>query len=371
MEAAHLGSGNRICTVVFADIVQYAEESVSRQVEMKAAFGAILATALEHSPAADRVVLDTGDGAALCFLGDPEDALFAANTLRGGVIESPEQHGLRLRLGINLGPVRVVSDINGHSNVIGDGINVAQRVMSFAEPNQILVSRSYYEVVSRLAPDYAQLFQYVGSHRDKHVREHEVYEVHLAALGRAAAGPVDSGQAPVADTPIHAPAPSERAVPFDPAFIERLALALAREIGPVAKLIVRRAAERAADEGALLDAVAVHVPAASRASFLARRPDLLGAPRAATGSPPVPATSAPDQPGPQAQPATGRVQRIGPEVLARVEKMLTARIGPVARILVRRAAAQAVSPRDLLEGLAVHIDDPEVRKVFLAEADRL
>ena len=372
MEAAHLGSGNRICTVVFADIVQYTEESVSRQVEMKAAFGEILATALEHTPAADRVVLDTGDGAALCFLGDPEDALFAANSLRSGVIELPEQHGLRLRLGINLGPVRVVSDINGHSNVIGDGINVAQRVMSFAEPNQILVSRSYYEVVSRLAPDYAQLFQYVGSHRDKHVREHEVYEVHLAPPpGRIAVGPVDSGPVPAADSPILAPAPAERAVRLDPAFIERLASALAREIGPVAKLIVRRAAERAAGEGALLDAVAEHVPAASRASFLARRSDLLGPPRAAAGSPPVPATAAPDQSGPQATQATGPVQKIGPEVLARVEKMLTARIGPLARILVRRAAAQAASPRDLFEALAVHIDDPEVRKVFLAEAERL
>ena len=371
MEAAHLGSGNRICTVVFADIVQYTEESVSRQVEMKAAFGEILATALEHTPAADRIVLDTGDGAALCFLGDPEDALFTANSLRSGVIELPEQHGLRLRLGINLGPVRVVSDINGHSNVLGDGINVAQRVMSFAEPNQILVSRSYYEVVSRLAPDYAQLFQYVGSHRDKHVREHEVYEVHLVPpLGRVAVGPVDSGTALAADSPIHAPAPVVRAVPFDPAFVERLASALAREIGPVAKLIVRRAAERAAGEGALLDAVAEHVPAASRASFLARRLDLLGTPRAAAASPPVPATAAPDQPGPRAQRAPGPVQ-IGPEVLARVEKMLTARIGPVARILVRRAVAQAASPRDLFEGLAVHIDDPEVRKVFLAEAERL
>jgi class 3 adenylate cyclase len=370
MEAAHLGSGNRICTVVFADIVQYSEESVSRQVEMKAAFGEILATALEHTPAADRIVLDTGDGAALCFLGDPEDALFTANSLRSGVAESPER-GLRLRLGINLGPVRVVSDINGRSNVLGDGINVAQRVMGFAEPNQILVSRSYYEVVSRLAPDYAQLFQYVGSHRDKHVREHEVYEVHLTPpLGRVAAGRVDSGPAPAADSPIHAPAVVERPVPLDPAFIERLASALAREIGPVAKLIVRRAAERAAGEGALLDAVAEHVPAASRAGFLARRSDLLGTPRAAAGSPPVPATAAPDQPGPRAQRATGPVP-IGPEVLARVEKMLTARIGPVASILVRRAAKEAASPRDLFESLAVHIDDPEVRKVFLAEAERL
>ena len=70
-------------------------------------------------------------------MGDPEDALFTANSLRSGVINSAEQHGLRLRLGINLGPVRVVSDINGHSNVLGDGINVAQRVMSFAEPDQI------------------------------------------------------------------------------------------------------------------------------------------------------------------------------------------------------------------------------------------
>jgi hypothetical protein len=29
MDAAHLGSGNRICTVVFVDIVRYTEELVS------------------------------------------------------------------------------------------------------------------------------------------------------------------------------------------------------------------------------------------------------------------------------------------------------------------------------------------------------
>src|SRR5262245_3430967 len=180
MEAASFGSGNRIGTIVFVDIVRYSEESVSRQAEMKSWFSAILAEALEHSPAADRIVRDTGDGAALCFLGDPEDALFAANSLRSRVVESPWPDAPKLRIGINLGPVRVVRDINGHSNVIGDGINVAQRVMSFAAPNQILVSRSYYAVVSRLAPDYAQPFQYVGLQRDKHVREHEVYEVQLA-----------------------------------------------------------------------------------------------------------------------------------------------------------------------------------------------
>ncbi len=55
-----------------------------------------------------------------------------------------------VRMGINLGPVKLVKDINGHPNIIGDGINVAQRIMSFARPGQIVVSRSYYDVVSNL-----------------------------------------------------------------------------------------------------------------------------------------------------------------------------------------------------------------------------
>jgi hypothetical protein len=62
-------------------------------------------------------------------------------------------------------------------NIIGDGINVAQRVMSFARPGQLLVSRSFYEVVSCLSRDYANLFRHEGSRTDKHVRAHEVYAV--------------------------------------------------------------------------------------------------------------------------------------------------------------------------------------------------
>jgi hypothetical protein len=103
--------------------------------------------------------------------------LFVAAALRDA-IPLPEDPGhLPVRIGINLGPVRLVKDINGQLNIIGDGINVAQRVMSFSSPGQILASRSYYEVVSRLSEDYAPLFSYEGSRTDKHVREHEVYGV--------------------------------------------------------------------------------------------------------------------------------------------------------------------------------------------------
>lgn len=68
-------------------------------------------------------------------------------------------------------------DINSQLNIIGDGINVAQRVMSFADPGQLLVSRSFFEVVSCLSREYAALFGYVGARTDKHVRAHEVYLV--------------------------------------------------------------------------------------------------------------------------------------------------------------------------------------------------
>src|SRR6185295_7846404 len=99
----------------------------------------------------DRVILDTGDGAAITFFEDPERVLKVALAIRDSV-KAPT------RMGINLGPVRMVTDLNGHVNVIGDGINVAQRVMSFADPGQLLVSRSFYEIVSTLADEYARMF---------------------------------------------------------------------------------------------------------------------------------------------------------------------------------------------------------------------
>jgi class 3 adenylate cyclase len=168
-----------ICSVVFLDIVEYSRQPVAQQIRLKDQFNALLSQALQDIAVTDRIILDTGDGAAISLIGDPEDALLLATMFRDAVAaQSPgDTPQLRARIGINLGPVRLVKDINGQPNIIGDGINVAQRVMSFAQPGQALVSRSYYEVVSRLSDDYSKLFHYEGSHTDKHVREHEVYEV--------------------------------------------------------------------------------------------------------------------------------------------------------------------------------------------------
>lgn len=162
---------------MFIDVVGYSRHTVAEQMELRRACNDLLADALEPVPDFDHIILDTGDGAAVTFLGAPENALFAG-------LRARDDGKLALRIGINLGPVRVVRDVNGQRNVVGDGINVAQRVMSFCDPGELLVSRSFYEVASRLATDYVDLFVTRGERMDKNSRAHEVFALVTDARSR-------------------------------------------------------------------------------------------------------------------------------------------------------------------------------------------
>jgi class 3 adenylate cyclase len=164
-----------VCSVLFIDIADYSRQDVGEQVRLKQRFNAVLGSALGHVEADERVVVDTGDGAAVTFRGDPERALYVALEVFDANVGD-----LPMRMGINLGPVSLMRDINGGDNVIGDGINVAQRVMSFAERGELLVSRSFFEVMSRLSGDYASMFKDEGVRLDKHKRAHDVYSVSQA-----------------------------------------------------------------------------------------------------------------------------------------------------------------------------------------------
>jgi class 3 adenylate cyclase len=196
-----------ICSVLFLDIVDYSLRSVAEQIALKERFNAVLTEAIAGVATDDRIILDTGDGAAVSFLGDPEDTLFAGMSLRDAVAAQDVTSGpqLQIRVGVNLGPVRLVKDINGQPNIIGDGINVAQRVMSFAEPGQILVSRSYYDVMARLSEDYAKLFHYEGAKTDKHVREHEVYAISSAPSNLRRTVPVPAPKPTLRIPSLHIP----------------------------------------------------------------------------------------------------------------------------------------------------------------------
>jgi class 3 adenylate cyclase len=160
-----------VCSVLFLDLIGYSKKAVTEQHELKQQFNHALVDALDLLKRKDRVIVDTGDGAAVVFLGDPEDAIIVGLAMRDSAKHIP------MRLGINLGPVRLITDLNDQTNVVGDGINVAQRVMSFAEPGQLLVSAGYHDVVSRVSDHYRSLFTRIGKRQDKHVREHDVYLV--------------------------------------------------------------------------------------------------------------------------------------------------------------------------------------------------
>jgi class 3 adenylate cyclase len=173
----------RVCSVLFLDIVDYSRRDVAEQIRLKNIFNLVMSSALGHVEPEERVVVDTGDGAAITFLGDPERALYVALEVFDNVGELP------VRMGINLGPVSLMKDLNGSDNVIGDGINVAQRIMSFAGSGELLVSRVFYEIVSRLSDDYAAMFKMEGSRTDKHERAHDLYSVSKAVrVGRRVAG---------------------------------------------------------------------------------------------------------------------------------------------------------------------------------------
>jgi class 3 adenylate cyclase len=353
MESPALGTARRtlICSVVFIDIVDYSKKTVAKQLAIKSWFNELLGQALASTASEERLILDTGDGAAICFPGDPEEALFTANGLRVSLAERnyPE---LALRIGINLGPVKVVKDINGRPNIIGDGINVAQRVMSFAEPNQILVSRSYYEVVSCLSEEYLQLFHYQGVRQDKHVRSHEVYEVYISAPGTQefAEGPRDADiTVRLQETAeVDTPAP---AAEFEASLLASLAAELAKQIGPIASVIVQRASRRSATREELMRTLADAIPVPER------RADFL----AGAGVSPAPA-----QPAAAGQAAGGVDQQLA----ARAEHLLAVHVGPVARILVKKAVRNARGTREFIAALAETIEDEADRAAFLAAAEK-
>ncbi len=271
-----------ICSVVFLDVIEYSQKPVAEQSQLKERLNALLSEAVANVAPNDRVILDTGDGAALSFLGDPEDALFASLTLRDSAAAvEPSGPELQLRIGINLGPVRLVKDLNGQLNIIGDGINVAQRVMGFAEPGQILVSRSYYEVVSRLSKDYEKLFHYEGSRTDKHVREHEVYAI-----------------AAISGTLLHLPPPGK------PPAVSASGTAALDRLSRSATL-VGRVLRRRAWLAAVLVVAAILVGAVGLRMKAATQPQAPGSPAspARAGTRPGPAATAPGKPAASEAPA--------------------------------------------------------------------
>lgn len=330
-----------LCSVLFSDLVNYSSQSVETQSDWKSFFNRSVANAIRSVVPEDRVIIDTGDGAAICFLGDPESAVLCSLAILNDFKER-EQDGVnppRIRLGVHLGPVKLVQDLNGNLNAIGDGINVGQRIMSFADGDQILVSRSYFEVVSRLSDEYCRLFKFEGMRQDKHVREHAIY----ALVPQRPGSPVEDIAAAAAE--MEALRPSSATV-FSQEALAVVEDCLRESVGPLALHLVRTESAKVKTLVELCDVLA------EKAVPVTERPNFLKVCRSRLQK--VAAGNAEEKSHLAAAAPTVVKPDWDDSFLQSLKLQLSEYLGPVAPIVVDRAAKKARTRDELLSLLEEH-----------------
>ena len=134
--------------VLFIDIVGYSKLLIDDQRALQQDLNDVVRNTEQFRAAesAGKLIrLPTGDGMALVFFTTPEAPLQCAMQ----IAEALKSHQrLRVRMGINTGPVSGIADVNDRSNVAGAGINIAQRVMDLGDAGHILLSKRAAEDLS-------------------------------------------------------------------------------------------------------------------------------------------------------------------------------------------------------------------------------
>ena len=135
--------------VLFIDIVGYSKALIDDQRALQQELNDVVRNTEQFRAAesAGKLIrLPTGDGMALVFFTTPEAPLQCAMQIADALKSHPR---LRVRMGINTGPVSGVADVNDRSNVAGAGINIAQRVMDLGDAGHILLSKRAAEDLSQ------------------------------------------------------------------------------------------------------------------------------------------------------------------------------------------------------------------------------
>lgn len=137
---------SKVVAVLFLDIVGFSKLDETKQVDALRRLQNIVRATEAFSLRAESklIVRATGDGMALVFFTDNAVcAVDCARQIALGIAEdaSIDSHtAIPVRMGIHMGPVFRVTDINEEMNVAGEGINTAQRVMDCGDAGHILLS---------------------------------------------------------------------------------------------------------------------------------------------------------------------------------------------------------------------------------------
>jgi len=148
----------RLSAILAADVAGYSRLMHSDEEATHVKLTALLRDAV--APAIDehggRIVKNTGDGFLAEFPSAVESVRAAAqfqSRTHDLTIDDPEERRIRFRVGINIGDVIVEPH-----DIFGDGVNIAARLESIAEPGGICISSSAYDqILGKITAEFVDL----------------------------------------------------------------------------------------------------------------------------------------------------------------------------------------------------------------------
>jgi TolB-like protein/Flp pilus assembly protein TadD/class 3 adenylate cyclase len=174
-----------IAHVLFIDIVGSSKLLINQQSDVLRRLNEIVreTSQVRTAEAGGKLIrLPTGDGMALAFFTTPDAPVRCAMEISQKLKRHPD---LKLRMGINSGPVDEVVDVNDRSNIAGVGITIAQRVMDCGDAGHILLSKRSAEDLAHYGTWRPHLRR-LGECEIKHGERIEVFNFYNGEIGNPA-----------------------------------------------------------------------------------------------------------------------------------------------------------------------------------------
>ncbi len=174
-----------MASVLFLDIVSYSMQPMEGQSRLLTGLQEIVRGTEQFKAAnsgGNLISLPTGDGMAMVFFHDPIAPVRCAMEISEGLKQNP---AIQLRMGVHSGPIYRHADIKDELNVLGGGINIAQRVMDCGDAGHILISKSVADVLSQLG-GWSDSLHDLGECQVKHGVTVHLYNVYTNENGNPA-----------------------------------------------------------------------------------------------------------------------------------------------------------------------------------------